>query len=612
MADEGSLNLYLPADHMEKVAILDFGGQYAHLVANRVRRLGVYSEIVLPDAPLSRLAEYKGIIFSGGPSSVYDPEAPHFNREIIQFKGPILGLCYGHQLLCQLLGGTVERGSVREYGAAVLEPDTGSRLFSGLGEHESIFMSHGDQVTALPEGFSAVGRTADCPYAAVQSADGTRFGLQFHPEVTHTEHGMGILRNFLTICGCAFDWDIKHFFRSIREQIQQKCAGKKVFLLVSGGVDSTVAFMLLNQVLGEGRVLGIHIDNGLMRQDESKKIEIELKKFGFHNLRVIQAQDRFLGPLREIYEPEKKRKIIGETFVRVYQQTLEELTLNPREWLLGQGTIYPDTIESGGTRHAAVIKTHHNRVGLIEELIAQGKVIEPLAELYKDEVRDLGLDIGINPDLVWRHPFPGPGLGVRALCHNGEAVKTDPAAMEKIGSLLMNTGYTGTVLPLRSVGVQGDSRTYAQPLALEGPLDYDALEKISTACTNAVAQVNRVIIRVEGGAAIGLQTKKCYLQPERLEKLREADALATAFLMETGEYLTVWQMPVVLVPLGRPGAEESIILRPVYSAEAMTAKFGRLPVEPLRDLARRIIKLGGISDVYLDVTHKPPGTIEWE
>lgn len=596
---------------MDTIAVVDFGGQYAHLIANRVRRLGVYSEIVDNMAPPALLARFKGIILSGGPRSVTEEGAPVVDPGLFELGVPVLGLCYGHQLMARMLGGTVDKGDTREYGIAFVELTGADALFAGLSGREQVWMSHGDTVRTLAPGFRVLGSTGDCHNAAVRHGERPFYGLQFHPEVTDTPGGMRMLGNFLDICGCAREWNPRAFQRDIERQIRERCAGRKVFLLVSGGVDSTVAFMLLNNLLGPEHVLGLHIDNGLMRQDESGEVMRYMKEHGFDNLRIYDATDEFLGALKGVSEPERKRNIIGRVFIEVQQKTLASLGLNATDWMLGQGTIYPDTIESAGTKHADRIKTHHNRVEIIQELIAAGKVIEPLAQLYKDEVRELGEALGLPHALVWRHPFPGPGLGVRVLCSEGAGEDVAPGIAERVAQMASAVNLRSSILPVRSVGVQGDERTYAHPALLDGPCDWDTLEKVSTSITNSVRGVNRVLYSVmsSGGP---WRLERCYVTRERLDLLRAIDHEATRLLHQHGQYGVIWQMPVVLLPLAAPNAGQCVVLRPITSTDAMTARF--VPLAPaildgLREAARRI---GGIGDLFMDITNKPPATIEWE
>ncbi len=597
---------------MEKIAVVDFGGQYTHLIANRIRRLGVYSEIVQNDVKASELSHYKGVIFSGGPHSVFEEDSPKVDPEILNLGLPILGLCYGHQLISQLLGGEVHPGNQREYGLAQLEVSTDSDLFRGLDNLEQIWMSHGDAVEVLPEGFTVIGSTPDCTAAAVEHKEKHIYGMQFHPEVTDSIHGMKMLENYLDICKCAKDWTSDSFVAELSEQVRKECEGKKVFLLVSGGVDSTVAFALLNKVLGPERVLGVHIDNGLMRKNESEDIMDYMKRHGFDNLHIYNGTDDFLKPLFGHAEPEKKREIIGNKFIDCKDIVQEKFNLNIDEWLLAQGTIYPDTIESAGTKHAAKIKTHHNRVDVILELIEKGLIVEPLAMLYKDEVRALGEALDIPHDLVWRHPFPGPGLGVRVLCSDGNESPVAEDTVKETQEIAAKYGFKAEVLPVKSVGVQGDSRTYSHPAVVYGDLDWDALEQASTTITNTITEVNRVVYAVSHQSPANFQVVEGYLTEDRLDKLREIDDVVTKAVRKHGEYDTIWQMPVVLLPMVDEEGNEAIVLRPITSQEAMTARFYPLKKEILDEIVAAAKEIDGLGPIFFDISHKPPGTIEWE
>ena len=610
------------------IVVLDFGGQYAHLIANRVRRLNVWAQILPPYTDVSLLQDAAGVILSGGPSSVYAEDRPPFNEQILHAGIPVLGLCYGHQLICHHLGGRVERGDTMEFGAAELEVRQATGLLDGLRPTEPIWMSHRDLVAEIPEGFEILGVTEDCPVAVMGNDKRRIYGLQFHPEVTHTESGMQVLDNFLSLCACDRDWTMEGFIERSAQQLRDQVAdGRKVFLLVSGGVDSTVAFLMLNQALGTDRVLGLHIDNGFMRKGETALVEQLLNASGFTNLKVIDASDEFLDRVVGIADPEEKRRHIGEEFIAVRDRSLSELDLDPDEWLLGQGTLYTDTIESGGTDHAQVIKTHHNRVGVIEKLLAEGKVVEPLSQLYKDEVREVGEKLGLPHHLVWRHPFPGPGLAVRCLCSDGD---TGNGAVDgsKLSDLLSteDTPHLDIdVLPLRSVGVQGDGRTYAHPAVVrgrehaamlpgeEGAVGWDTLERLSTDLTNAADQINRVIFQLAPQQALGPQRLiPSYLTRDRLDLLREADAIVMDALDRHNLMAHVTQMPTVLLPLSTDGASQALVLRPITTSDFMTVRFDRLPTAYLVDVRDQLMQLDGIEAVFYDVTHKPPGTVEWE
>ena len=595
------------------IVVLDFGGQYAHLIANRIRRLRVHAEIRSPETAVANLQDADGLILSGGPASVYDPEAPVYNPEILAMGKPMLGLCYGHQLLCHRLGGQVERGTTHEFGAAYLHVHKAEGVLAGLDARERVWMSHRDHVAALPPGFAVLGATEDCPVAAMGDPERKIYGLQFHPEVTHTVRGMEVLDNFATLCGSERNWTMERYTEQTIERIQQQAKGRNVFLFVSGGVDSSVAFLLLNRALGAERVLGLHIDNGFMREGETALVERLMKGAGLHNLEVVDASAEFLAATEGIADPEEKRLRIGEEFIRVRDRALAALALDPDEWLLGQGTLYTDTIESGGTENAAVIKTHHNRVGVIDQLLAEGKVVEPLDQLYKDEARTLGETLGLPHHLVWRHPFPGPGLAVRVLCSEGPSAENlAPETVAEAQKVASTFGLALDVLPLRSVGVQGDARTYAHPAVVSGQSEWKTLEALSTELTNNFPSINRVIYLLGPTPRPQQSLKAGYLTRDRLDLLRRADAISMEALERHGLMEEVTQMPTVLLPLSSDGVQESVVLRPIATSDFMTARFCPLPQAFLDDVRERLLALAGIEAVFYDITHKPPGTVEWE
>ncbi|MBS3063494.1 MAG: glutamine-hydrolyzing GMP synthase [Candidatus Diapherotrites archaeon] len=596
------------------IFVLDFGGQYAHLIANRVRRLGVYSEIKDPLTPLAELRKAKGIILSGGPGSVYDSQGTPYNPELFKTRKPVLGICYGHQVMGHELGGKVVPGTVKEYGKAALMVKKKEGLFAGLSDHETVWMSHGDTVARLPPGFEIIGSTPDCPHAAIADFKRRMFGVQFHVEVTHTPQGGRMLKNFLfKVCKCKKSWNVKGFAAQKVKELRREVGKKNVFLLISGGVDSVVSLALLNKAIGSKRIYALHVDHGFMRKEESLAVERALKKLKMSPLHVVDAGKEFYEALRGVVEPEQKRKVIGGLFVKLANQELRRLNLKPEDWLLGQGTIYPDTIESAGTRHACRIKTHHNRIDSLKEMMEAGLLVEPIKELYKDEVRELGVQLGLPGAIVKRHPFPGPGLAIRALCSNGQTEPVPEGLGERVNALASKFGLKAQVLPLRSVGVQGDERTYRLAVALQGQASWTALEECSTRLTNEVKEVNRVVWLLEPKAIESVRVRPGYLTRSRLDSLREADDVVNQAMAKTRWYDRIWQFPVVLVPLAvNAGEGESIVLRPVFSTEAMTAKFAPLPPALVEKMVKGIRKLKGITAVFYDVTHKPPATICWE
>jgi GMP synthase (glutamine-hydrolysing) len=573
-----------------QIIVLDAGGQYCHLIARKVRDLGVYAEVRASETPAAELSTARGIIISGGPSSVYDAESPTVDPAIFQLGVPVLGICYGQQLMAHLLGGEVRKGVKGEYGLATLElDDAADPLFGGLAGTQQVWMSHRDVVGRVPEGFHVAGRTNTCEVAAIAAPGLGFYAVQFHLEVVHTTRGKEYLANFVfRVCGCQKDWDVRHRAPLLEEEIRECVGARNVFFFVSGGVDSSVAFALCTRALGADRVRGVYVDTGLMREGETDFV----RRMG--NLTVEHAEEQFLTALAGVTDPEQKRHIIGEEFVRVQERIIESRRLLDENWILGQGTIYPDTIESGGTAKAALIKTHHNRVAGIQKLMEAGRIVEPLKSFYKDEVRAVGREIELADELLDRHPFPGPGLAIRCLCSEFDAPLRETPE--------------GYIVPVHSVGVQGDSRTYAPVLAIEG-LDHAR----ATELINATPGVNRVIAPVETRVPVGtMQVRACSLTAERLERLRKADGIVRRLTHEMGYDREVWQFPVILIPLGSSDSPDSVVLRPVDSVDGMTAQSVLMKAELRERMSAELLHVEGIAGVFYDLTHKPPGTIEWE
>jgi GMP synthase (glutamine-hydrolysing) len=602
----------------DKIAVVDFGGQYAHLIATKVRRLHVLAEILQPEDPPEKFALYKGIIFSGSPALSAFDEDSLYDKAVFDLPLPILGFCFGHQEIAKQYGGQVEH-TAREYGPAQLLIRGNSPIFEGLAQEETVWMSHGDSVTALPPGFEEVGVSVDGGggslhrNAAIANETLKRYGFQFHPEVDDTINGEAMLSNFvLKICGCRPDWTMGNFIEEEAARLRERVGKRDVFLLASGGVDSTVCAVLLGEALGPERVHLLHIDNGLMRKDESAGVMEAFRSRGLgRNLHFKDASARFLGALGGLVDPEAKRQAIGHTFIEVFKEEASRLDL--AGCLLAQGTIYPDTIETGGTKRADVIKTHHNRVQVIQEMIEKGLVVEPLAELYKVEVRELGESLGLPEELVWRHPFPGPGLGIRLLCSDGQPIEPAEGAPEALARVLGSGGVSAAILPVHSVGVKADLRSYEQPVMVWGDLSPAHAEALGARIFKEVPGVNRCIVDLTGKGFQRARPLMATVTRERLDLLREADALVMEALRRHGLYRTVWQCPTVLVPLELDGrGSEFVVIRPVLSERAMTARPALLPASVLAELADSTLRLPGVSGVALDVTTKPPGTIEWE
>lgn len=606
----------------EPIAVVDNGGQFAHLIATKVRDIvNVKTVIMDPSSDPSEFDGVKGIILSGGPDSIHEEGSVEINPEIFDLDIPILGLCYGMHQIAIHYGGRVLGSDLKEYGHADLKKEE-DPIFEGIPQDNRVWMSHGDKVAQLPVGFRTIGVTENCPVAAFSDLDRKRWGFQFHPEVEDTKNGVYMLRNFaLNICGASPDWTTKANLEEIVKGIRDEAGERKVLCLVSGGVDSTVVAALLNRALPEDGTYFIHVDTGLMRKDESSKVEKALRKQGLKNFKVVDASERYLSKLSGKIDPEEKRKIIGRLFIDIINE--EAGSARGEEWVLAQGTLYPDTIESGGTKNADIIKTHHNRVDVIMEMISEGRVIEPVKDLYKAEVREVGEMLGLPRDLVHRHPFPGPGLGIRALCQDCDLVRRNLEAAENIQPVIdaaieddqWSSGKVrGLVLPLLSVGVKGDARSYEHPVALwldREDLDLKELKLFSTRLVNKIRGINRCVLMLDPTRPERASPIESYITRERMDLLREADAIVMEGLRRHGLYESIWQCPTVIVPVGY-GSGELVVIRPVWSMRAMTAEVSELPDDFFDDIVPRLMDLDGIDGVAIDVTSKPPGTIEWE
>lgn len=496
----------------EMIVVLDFGGQYNQLIARRIRDLGVYSELHPHTITVEEMKKLnpKGIIFSGGPNSVYTEDAFKCDPAIFELDIPILGICYGMQLLSDHYGGKIEAAKEREYGKVELTVENESKIFRNLPKEQTVWMSHGDLIVAPPEGFVVDAKSASCPVAAMSDEARNRYGVQFHPEVQHSEYGNDMLKNFVyEVCQCEGNWSMENFIEVEIEKIRKQVGDKKVLCALSGGVDSSVVAVLIHKAIGD-QLTCMFIDHGLLRKGEAESV---MKTFGEEfqmNLIKIDARERFLGKLKGVTDPEQKRKIIGNEFIYVFDE--EAAKLSDMDFL-AQGTLYTDIIESG-TATAQTIKSHHNVGGLPEDM--KFELIEPLKTLFKDEVRKLGTELGISDEIVWRQPFPGPGLAIRVL---GEVTEEKLEIVRESDAILReeikNAGLDReiwqyfTVLPgMRSVGVMGDARTYDYTIGIRAVtsvdgmtsdwarIPYDVLEKISTRIVNEVKHVNRVVYDV--------------------------------------------------------------------------------------------------------------------
>ena len=494
----------------ELILILDFGGQYNQLIARRVRECNVYSEVVPYNISIEKIKEKnpKGIIFTGGPASVYGEDSPKCSEEIFNLGIPVLGICYGMQLMAHTLGGKVTSANTREYGETNVNLDNTSPLFQGFDNTNIFLMSHTDYVEKVPDGFKKIADTPVCPIAGMENSERKLYGIQFHPEVNNSKNGIQVIKNFLyNVCKCSGDWVMSSFVEDSIKSLKEKIGDKKALCALSGGVDSSVAAVLLSKAIGKNLTC-IFVDHGLLRKNESDEVEEIFTKYYDLNFVRVNAKDRFLDKLAGVTDPEKKRKIIGEEFIRVFEEEAKKLgTID----FLVQGTIYPDVIESGLGK-SAVIKSHHN-VGGLPEHVDFKEIVEPLRNLFKDEVRKTGLELGIPEKLVYRQPFPGPGLAIRIIGDITEdklniLKDADSIFREEIANANLHRNinqYFAVLTNLKSVGVMGDERTYDYTVALRAvettdfmtgvwsKIPYEVLEKVSSRIVNEVKHVNRVV-----------------------------------------------------------------------------------------------------------------------
>ena len=607
---------------LKRIGVVDFGGQYAHLIARRIRELGIYSRIYsldeLIEAPPPTCVGY---ILSGGPDTVSPVDENVFKDFSSTVSVPVLGICYGHQLIASSLGGSMARGSSSEFGRVVVNTFTPNILFDDIPNRFHVWMSHRDHVVAIPERFMRTASSENVEIASYESGNGRFFGLQFHPEVSHTEYGDRILENFVRHClalprGHSLPrvWTSRLMYDRIIDDIRRRIGSDRLFLLVSGGVDSMVCLDLCIKAVGTDRVHAVHVDTGFMRHNEVQSVMSYMRDISFDSMHIVYAADDFYESLSGITDPEDKRKRIGKLFVDIVQREVGPMGLDSG-WLLVQGTIYPDRIESGATKRAERIKTHHNRVPEIDALIRKNRVIEPLRDLYKHEVRDLGAFMGLPEKILNRHPFPGPGLAVRVICSSAEEDPgIDEHMQQSLREHISSFECDGMVLPIRSVGVQGDARTYHHPALIwdssdDSRKDWSRYRACASRIVNRCETINRVILSTRSFMTGDLILRACSLTHEIVERLRRVDDIATRKIEGIAD---IWQMPVVSLPLFDSENRQAFVLRPVCSRDAMTADVYEMEWSLFQSIEYEIKTVDGAGYLFYDLTMKPPGTIEWE
>lgn len=617
---------------MEKLAILDCGGQYTKVIDRRVRELGVKSDILPISAKAEDLKEYKSIILSGGPNNISDKQRLSFDEKIFELGVPVLGICYGMQLMSDHFGGVIDSNIVKEYGQNEIWIDNTVSIFEGLEETQKVLMSHGDTVKIVPNGFKVIGKSGEA-IAAIGNAEKRMYGVQFHPEVDLTEEGMKMFENFIRkVAKYEEFYALDDRIETSIKMIQEKVGNNKVIVLVSGGVDSAVTAALLVKALDPENVYAIHIDSGFMRKNESDVICENLKDLGLKNLIRENAKDLFfntvvevegekIGPLVDTVDPETKRQIIGEIFIMIANNVIERLGLDPENTFIAQGTLRPDLIESGNpdiSGFAHKIKTHHNDVAIVREARKKGLIVETNSDWHKDEVRKVARKLGLEESIASRQPFPGPGLAIRLICHDKkEEVVITQEEVDKINAIVGQASEKAQIIPIKSVGVQGDARSYRNLAVLYGNginLEWNKVTTVAKEITDSINTINRVAYILNKKEVN--EDIKCFnmkINDECVDLLREVDKIVTSNL----EGSKVNQTFAVLAPIGIT-KKYSIVIRTFVTNDFMTGRPGAIGGEVEKAVIEKTVReieenfSDKIEFVMYDVTSKPPATCEWQ
>lgn len=642
----------------QKIVVLNFENQSAHKLARSLRLLGFHSEVASPTIDLKDLKGTAGIILSDGPASLYNTIQPELNRDIFTLEVPILGIGYGHQLMAQHYEGQVGKALIGESGYSQLEQNTAvySPLLLDIEDDIQVWMEHGDEVQKLPKNFEIVASTKVCKYAVIQDLNRGRFGFQYSVESKNTTSGSVVLYNFARFCGMEKNWDQDIVLELMLAKIRFLAGNKKVLIFLSGGVDSNVAFTLLNKSLGQKRVLGIHIDNGFLRKDESLSIAQRFRDFGFTNFVVADASKSFLKILEGVVDSNQKRLLEGAYFRHVQNKLLEKFGLKAEDWLIALNTLYTGNTSTNISKIKGMVDLNDSKSSILQYLIQKGEIIEPLKELYKDEVKVIGERMGLQGEMICRHPFPELGLSVNVLCSPGEISPEEQSQLTHLQLDLVNLiskegmqATSATILPIKAIRLRNKKRSFSYPVALvfdssvprnwltvlqsmeehsEG-IDskhrekkqqfpwyhiprWRVLERVSSFITDSLQDVSRVVVRLYQRPNIDLKLQEGYCDKRRLDQTREADHIVIEGLKRFGQYEDIFQHLTINLPYASTPDHCSIVLRPIQSEDIATAKFSHMNHLVLSDIMEHLIELPFVDAVYYDITNKPPAPFSWE